>query len=415
MQYQYSTCFLIITPLYFGDILRISKELIILRKHFCEQINKGFQVHPIIAILGPRQVGKTTIASQYISSLKTRITRQHYFDLENTEDLIRLEQPQLVLQQLGDGLIVIDEIQRKPELFPILRVLVDNQERKQKFLILGSASGELLRQSSESLAGRIQYLELTPFSITEIEPRGINEIWLRGGFPRSYLANTIEESHIWRNAFIRTFLEQDLPNLGLRIQPLNLRRFWLLLANYHGNICNLSEIGRNLGFSDKTIRHYLDILSATFMIRQLPPWFANINKQQVKRPKIFFRDSGIFHTLLNIKDLNTLYTTNKIGASWEGFILEELIRYHNALSEECFFWSTQSRAELDLLIVQGNNKHAFEIKYTEKPKLTKSMQIALEDLQLDKITYIYPGNMSYPLSEQVFVTNIVDFFKDRNI
>jgi hypothetical protein len=384
------------------------------RADFSQKIAAAFKVHPVVAILGPRQVGKTTVARQYIDGLSESLPRNRYFDLESVEDLIRLEQPQMVFSQLGDGLIVIDEIQRKPELFPILRVLVDSPDLNQKFLILGSAAGDLLQQSSETLAGRIQYLELTPFSLTETQDTDYRRLWLRGGFPRSYLADTDEDSAVWRSSFIRTFLEQDIPNLGVRVAPLNLRRFWMLLTNYHGNMCNLTEIGRALGLSDNTIRSYIDILTSTFMIRQLPPWFENIEKRQVKRPKIFFRDSGIFHALLNVQSIDMLYSYQKIGASWEGFVLEELIRFHNALPEECFFWATQSRAELDLLIVQGVKRYAFEIKYNERPSVTKSMITALQDLKLDQITYIYPGKMSFQLADRIFVTNLHDYLLDQN-
>jgi uncharacterized protein len=374
---------------------------------FCQKIEEAFAIHKVVAILGPRQIGKTTVTRQYIEHFAKILPRSNYFDLENIEDLIRLNQPQLAFSQLS-GLIVIDEVQRKPELFPILRVLVDDPIVSRKFLILGSASGLLLRQSSESLAGRIKYLELTGFSSLEIDD--YKTLWYRGSFPVSYLANSDEHSTDWRKSFIRTFLEQDIPNLGIKIAPMNLRRFWMLLAHYHGNICNLSEIGRLLGISDKTVHSYLDLLSATFMLRQLPAWSENIGKRQVKRPKIYLRDSGILHSLLDINNQYELMRSQKIGSSWEGFILEELIRYHEAYAEECFFWATQSQAELDLLIVKGSKKYAYEIKYTEQPQMTKSLYMALDALKLDKIIYIYPGNMNFMLHEKVFVTNIKDFF-----
>lgn len=381
------------------------------RQYFYQQIKEAFKIHPIVAILGARQVGKTTLARYFISTLKKPLPSINYFDLENLEDMARLEQPQFALSQLR-GLIVIDEIQRKPDLFRTLRVLADDPLIKRQFLILGSAAGELLRQSSESLAGRIQYIELPPFSI--IETHEIQNLWVRGGFPPSYLAISDTLSFMWREAYIRTFLEQDIPNLGIRIAPLNLRRYWMMLTHYHGNICNMSEIGRALGLSDKTIHGYLDILTATFMLRQLPPWFENISKRQVKRPKIYFRDSGLYHALLDIPDYEKLLLSKNLGASWEGFVLEELIRFHGALPSQCFFWSTQSRAELDLLIVKGQEKIAFEIKYTDSPRITKSMSIAITDLKLEKLTLIYPGQKSYYLDEKIFVTNLKDYILKSN-
>lgn len=375
------------------------------RHSFCQEIEKAFEMHQVVAILGPRQVGKTTVARQYIENLNEDFSRINYFDLESIADLSRLSNPQMTLSAL-EGLIVIDEVQRKPDLFPVLRVLADETKVKRKFLILGSASGHLLKQSSESLAGRIKYLELNPFSSLEVED--LKSLWIKGGFPKAFLAHSESVSMDWCQSFVRTFLEQDIPNLGIKIPALNLRRFWMLIANYHGNICNISEIGRALGFSDKTVRNYLDILTSTFMLRQLPPWYENIEKRQVKRPKIYFRDSGIFHALLNIKSQEELMLSQKIGSSWEGFMLEEIIRYHKALPEECFFWSTQSRAEIDLLVVKGIHKHAYEIKYTEQPKATKSLRIALNDLNLDKVTIIYPGESSFQLDENIFVSNITD-------
>lgn len=376
------------------------------REYLLEKIDKAFAVHDVVALLGSRQVGKTTIAKQYIAKLPYKLPRQNYFDLEDYDDLIRLNNPQLTLSQLN-GLVVIDEIQLRPDLFSSLRVLVDNRRGDLRFLILGSASGILLSQSSQSLAGRIEYIEVNPFSSNETSEFDL--LWLRGGFPKSFLAKNDEYSGAWREAYIKTFLEQDIPNLGIKISPLNLRRFWLLLANYHGNICNFSEIGRLISLSDKTVRHYLDILVGTFMIRQLPAWAENISKQQVKRPKIYFRDSGILHSLININSKQDLLLSSKIGASWEGFVIEELIRLHK--SHECYFWSTQSRAELDLLIVKGAEKYGFEVKYTDKPKITKSMLIALEDLKLEKLTVIYPGKSSFELMDKIFVTNLHDLLK----
>lgn len=369
-----------------------------LRKDFITRINQVFSIHPIVALLGPRQCGKTTLARDYIATLGAQFLPQNYFDLENPTDLARLMEAQLALTPL-QNLIVIDEIQRIPELFPVLRVLVDEPNQQRRFLILGSASRELIQQTSETLAGRIGYLELTPFSYPEVD--NLQQLWLRGGFPRSYLAGNDEESYIWRENYIRTFLEVDIPNLGIQIPPLQLRRFWMMLAHYHGNLFNASEIGRSLNLSHKTIQHYADILSGTFMMRQLPAWFENISKRQVKTPKIYFRDSGIFHSLLGIDSEQALLLTPKLGSSWEGFALEQIIRHHQAEMGEYYFWGTHAHAELDLLIIKRNKKLGFEFKYTDSPKKTKSMLIALEDLQLDSLTVIYPGKYEFALSKQI--------------
>jgi len=336
--------------------------------------------------------------------------KENYFDLENPIDIQRLQNPFLSLKSLS-GLIIIDEIQRIPNLFPILRVLADQKELQQRYLILGSASRELIRQSSESLAGRIAYIELTPFSYPEVAD--LQNLWIRGGFPLSYLAQTDQSSVDWREFYIRTFLEQDIPNLGIKIPANTLRRFWAMLAHYHGNIANLSELGRSFGSSDTTIRRYIDLLTGTFMIRQLQPWHINFGKRQVKSSKIYFRDSGLFHSLLNIFSLGDLEKHPKLGASWEGFALEELIRFHKARPQECYFWSTHNHAEIDLLIQQGNQLKAFEFKYADAPKLTKSMQIAMEDLQLDKIEVIYPGDIDYPLSDKISVVGLKNYLTQR--
>lgn len=364
------------------------------RDSFIEKITKAFAVHPIVAILGPRQCGKTTLANIYSSELPN-VT---HFDLEDSRDLARLNNPLLALEEL-EGLIIIDEIQRRPELFPTLRVLVDKKRKQQKYLILGSASRDLIKQSSETLAGRIEYIELTPFSFAETED--INKIWLRGGFPRSYLANNNEESNKWRRSYISTFLEKDIPSLGFNVSAQILRRFWMMLVHYHGSIFNSSQIGRSLGISDTTVRSYLDILSGTFMIRELGPWFANIKKRQVKSPKLYFRDPGILNSLIGLESMEALRAYPKLGALWEGLALEEIIRYHNAEQENCYFWATHGGAELDLLIVEGDKKLGFEFKYTDSPKLTKSMQIALEDLSLTNLITIFPGSGDFPLQENV--------------
>jgi predicted AAA+ superfamily ATPase len=376
------------------------------RKECTKQLEFLFKVNPVVAILGPRQCGKTTLAHLYINIFEEKKKSVLYLDLENPTDLIRLDSPTLVLEENYD-LIVIDEIQRRSELFPTLRVLVDQRRDKQKFLILGSASRDLIQQSSETLAGRISYMELTPFSYPEVD--NINNLWLQGGFPNSYLAKNIELSWEWRKAYISTFLERDIPNLGIKIPANALRRFWMMIAHYHGNIFNASEIGKSLGIAHTTARHYLDILTGTFMLRELSPWFENINKRQIKSPKIYFRDSGIYHSLLNIPDKSALMHHPKLGSSWEGFSLELIIRHHKAYSEEVYFWGIHNQAELDLLIIKNGKRYGFEFKYSEAPKITSSMELAMKFLNLHSLTVIYPGGKNYKLSENIKVIGLKNY------
>lgn len=372
------------------------------RPFLLNQIKLTYKSHSVCALLGPRQAGKTTLARMFVEEFHANDA--YFFDLENPSDLERLVNPMLAFSQVKETLIVIDEIQRKADLFPILRVLVDRPSNKNKFLILGSASRDLIKQSSESLAGRIGYVEVMPFSIEETHES--KKLWLQGGFPRSYLAGDIEESVNWRDNYIKTFLEQDIPNLGFQILPAQLRRFWLMLAHYHGQILNLSELGRSMGVSNHTIKNYVDILVGTFMIRSLEPWFENLSKRQVKSPKIYFRDSGILHSLLNITTEEQLYNNPKVGASWEGFALEETIRCAHLSASECFFWATHAHAELDLLLHKSAKKIGIEFKYTDNPKTTKSMHIALNDLKLDHIYIVVPGNNAYLLDEKISVCGI---------
>lgn len=376
-----------------------------IRTHYLQVISNKFHTHPVVALLGPRQCGKTTLARMYAEAAPQPV---HYFDLEDPVDVTRLENPKLTLEGL-EGTIIIDEIQHAPDIFKLIRVLVDKRPLQQQYLILGSASRELIKQSSESLAGRINYLELTPFSYLEVG--NLETLWLRGGFPKSFLANTLEESYEWREAYISTYLEQDLPALGIQIAPQSLRRFWEMLAHYHGNVFNAAELGRSFGSADTTIRRYLDILTGTFMIRQLQPWHANIKKRQVKAPKIYFRDSGLFHTLLRIKTREELNRNIKLGASWEGVALEEIIRAHGAKAHDCYFWQTHAGAELDLLLLINDQKIGFEFKYADAPRTTKSMHTSLEDLQLDHLYVIYPGAVDYPLTDKITVCGLENYLK----
>ncbi|MCH9625365.1 MAG: hypothetical protein S4CHLAM123_05380 [Chlamydiales bacterium] len=369
------------------------------RQAFLSQISLYFRTHPVVALLGPRQCGKTTLAKMHC---KNDFPRSNYFDLEDQTDLMRLQDPKMALERL-EGLIVIDEIQLIPDLFKTLRVLVD-QDPNKRFLILGSASIELIRQSSETLAGRIAYIELTPFSYTETHE--LDALWRRGGFPKSYLAENELDSALWRKFYISSFLERDIPQLGINIPAHALKRFWAMLAHYHGNVFNASELGRSFGTSSVTIRRYLDILTGTFMVRQLQPWHENFKKRQVKSPKIYFRDSGILHSILDVENLSQLQIHPKIGASWEGFALEELLRIHHG---EAYFWSTHSGAELDLLILEKGKRLGFEFKYSSAPKMTKSMQISFRDLKLDELTVIYPGDVDYILAEKIFVKGLKNY------
>ncbi|OGN54419.1 MAG: hypothetical protein A2Y28_04855 [Chlamydiae bacterium GWC2_50_10] len=375
------------------------------RRKYLKTIEMHFRIHRACAILGPRQVGKTTLAKMFLDHVSPKSF--HFFDLENPLDQARMENPMLALSKLTDRLIVIDEIQRAPELFPVIRVLIDDKQKQQQFLILGSASRDLIRQSSETLAGRIGYMELMPFSLDEVD-HDSELLWRRGGFPLSYLANSDEESFLWRQSYIATFLERDIPNLGFQISPRQMRRFWLMLVHYHGQIFHASELGKSLGISDHMVRKYLDILAGTFMIRILLPWHENLEKRQIKSPKIYFRDSGILNALIGIRNQAEMDTYPKMGSFWEGFALEEMIRQTEAASEECYFWGTQSKAELDLLILKNGKRIGFEFKYTDAPKITPSMRIACEDLNLDHLYVVYPGTETFALSENITARGLVE-------
>ena len=363
------------------------------RRQILASLKKRIQSNAIVGVLGPRQCGKTTLVKQ--------LAYDHYFDLEKPEDLAKFENPQFLLQSL-QGTIIIDEIQRRPELFPILRYLAD-QKLKQKYIILGSASRDLIQQSSESLAGRISYLSLAGLTLEEVTAKAVKKIWMRGGFPRSFTAKTEMESTQWRKDYITTFLERDIPQLGISIPAQTLRRFWMMLSHYHGQVLNYSEIGRSFGISDVTVKHYIDILVGTFMVRLLFPWHNNLGKRLVKSPKLYLRDSGLFHTLQTISNDQELLSHPKLGASWEGFALEQLLLVLGLNPEEVFFWGTHAGAELDLFWKMRGKNWGVEFKYTEAPKTTKSMHIALENLKLEHLWVIYPGKDSFPLDKKISV------------
>ena len=376
-----------------------------------EALDRLLRRFPVVGIIGARQVGKTTLARDFAARTGKKVV---YYDLENPEDLARLTDPMLVLKQ-HKGVIIIDEVQRMPGLFPVLRVLADRPGRPAQFLILGSASPAMLRQSSETLAGRIAYRRLNGFSLAEVGGDEHLRLWVRGGFPRSYLARTLEDSCEWRHEFIRTFLERDLPQLGINIRSAALQRFWSMLAHYHGQIWNASEFARSFGVSDNTVRNYLDVLSAALVVRQLPPWHENISKRQVKSPKVYITDSGILHTLLNQRTRHDLEGHPKVGASWEGFAVEQIINRIQARSEECYFWSTYSGAELDLLVVRGRRRIGFEIKRTVSPKITPSMRQALKDLRLQRIEVIHAGEDTFPLEAKIRAVSLSRVLADLDV
>jgi hypothetical protein len=371
-----------------------------------ELLKKLLKNNPIVAILGPRQCGKTTLSRQFSSQWPLDVT---IFDLENPRDIQRLQEPLLALENI-EGLIIIDEIQRSPDLFPVLRVLSDRY-KKTKYLILGSASRDLIRQSSESLAGRISYVEIGGFSLQLLGASKAEKLWIRGTFPRSFLASSEAASYQWRQDFIATFLERDIPQLGINIPAKSLGRFWKMLAHYHGQIFNASEIGKSLGISDHTAQRYLDLLSGTFMVRQLRPWYYNTKKRIIKRPKVYFRDSGILHALFALEGKKDVLLHPKLGASWEGFALEEVIKTAQLKEDEAFFWGVHAAAEIDLLFQKKGGLYGVEVKYAQAPNLTQSMRSALKELSLKHLWIIYPGKESYPLERNVTVIPLADLNK----
>jgi predicted AAA+ superfamily ATPase len=346
-------------------------------------------------LYGPRQCGKTTLARQIAAAY-----RAEYFDLEDPVSERRLAEPMLALRSLR-GLVVIDEVQRKPGLFPALRVLADRDPLPARFLILGSASPELLRQGSESLAGRIALIEMGGFNISETGPDALDKLWWRGGFPRAFLARSGSESRTWQENFIRTFLERDIQEFGVRIPPVALRRLWTMLAHYHGQICHAAELSRALGEAHTTVKRHIELLVGALIVRQIQPWHENISKRQVKTPKLYVRDSGLLHSLLDVPSFRALDGHPKVGASWEGFVIEEFARL--AGDRNIFFWATQSGAELDLLITRGSKRYGVEVKYSDAPSITKSMRIALQDLALERLLVVYPGAEAYDLDRRISV------------
>jgi hypothetical protein len=373
-----------------------------------QTVRKLLQRHPVVGVIGARQVGKTTLARALSASGKGP---SFYYDLENSEDMARLADPMLVLKELK-GLVIIDEIQQQPDLYRVLRVLVDRPRSSSRFLLLGSASPELIRRSSETLAGRIFYHELGGFFLDEVGVENTLQLWLRGGFPRSFLVRSHSESDEWRRGFIRTFLERDLPQLGINIRSTTMHRFWTMLSHYHGQVWNGSEFGRSFGVADTTVRNYLDLLTSALVVRQLQPWHENISKRQVKAPKVYLADSGLLHTLLNLRTLKDLEGHPKVGASWEGFAMEQVVRRLGARRDECYFWATHGGAELDLLVVRGQRRWGFEFKRTSSPKVTPSVRSALSDLHLRSLDIIHAGETTFPLDKRIRAVALTRLFED---
>ena len=373
----------------------MSSDRLLPRSRHLARLRDLLAQFPAVGLLGARQVGKTTLARQLASTWTGPVA---HFDLEDPDTLARLDEPKLALGGL-DGLIVIDEVQRRPELFPVLRVLMDRPASARRFLLLGSASPELLRQSSESLAGRIAYHSLRGLSTDEVGMVERDRLWLRGGFPRSFLAPSDAASGEWCRQFVSTFLERDIPQLGNSTPALTLHRFWRMVAHYHGQVWSGAEPARTLGVSEPSVRRYLDLLTGALVLRQLPPWRANLKKRQVKSPKVYVVDTGILHALLGVENHDLLASHPKAGASWEGFVSNEVVRVLGARDDECFFWATHGGAELDLLVVRGQQRRGFEIKRTTAPRSTRSMHHVRQDLGLDVIEVVHAGTDTFRISD----------------
>lgn len=381
----------------------VYNEGMIGRKTDIELVQSALRRSRIVALLGPRQCGKTTLARQFVAE-----DSLNYFDLEDPRSVARLSEADTALRPLK-GVVVIDEIQRRPELFPLLRVLADRGPLPARFLILGSVAPPLLKQSAETLAGRLETVFLEGFRLSDLGAKEKGRHWLRGGFPLSYTSRSESDSLIWRRQFLQTFVERDIPALGIQIPAIALQRFWNMLAHYHAQTWNGAELARALAISEPTVRRYLDLLTGVFMLRQLPPWFENLGKRQVKAPKIFVRDSGLLHALLGITNQKTLELHPKVGASWEGYAVEEVLKALRP--DEAYFWGTHQGAELDLLLFKSGRRIGVECKRMDAPTLTPSMRIALVDLRLDCLLVVYPGERRYSLGDRVEVIPLIEFVR----
>jgi uncharacterized protein len=366
-----------------------------------QSVERGLRRQPVTLLLGPRQCGKTTLARRIHAARGGT-----YFDLEDPETPLRADVAKQVLGPLR-GLVVIDEFQREPRLFELIRVLADRKPLPARFLILGSASPELVRGASETLAGRVAHCEMAGFQLGELPAARRSALWLRGGFPRALLARTEAESIRWRSDFVRSFLERDVPQLGLRLPASAMRRFWTMLAHFHGRVWNAAELARSMGTGEKAVRHYLDVLTGAYMVRQLSPWFENVGKRLVKAPKVYLRDSGLLHLLLGIRTRLALVSHPKFGPSWEGFALDQVLRALDAESD-AYFYRTQAGAELDLLVAREGQRHGFEFKCGDAPQVTRSMHVVLADLQLTKLWVVYPGTRRYDLADRITVIPLSD-------
>ena len=369
-------------------------QQLLARPRLAAAIRGGLSEAPVVALLGARQVGKTTLAEQIVSTWPGPST---LFDLEVAGAHAALSRTPERLLRNSEGLVVIDEVQRLPGLFEVLRPICDARDRKAVFLLLGSASWDLIEGVSETLAGRVLFVDVGGFSLAETGPENQDRLWMRGGFPRAYLAPSTGAWSRWMESFRRTFLERDIPGLGSRVSPAALGRFWGMLAHYHGQTWNAAELGRSMDVSAASVRNYRDLLAGSFMVRVLPPWFENLGKRLVKSPKVFLRDSGILHSLLGLEEAAELAMHPRYGASWEGFALEQTLLAHG--EREAYFYATQRGAELDLLLLRRGRRWGFEFKCTEAPRTTRSMHVVIRDLGLERLWVVYPGEVEYPLTD----------------